>query len=840
MKPEILEANETTILLPIALSLKGVTRTFPGVRALDNVDLTVSYGEVHGVLGENGAGKSTLMAIASGALSADEGTVSVAGQLLTVADPMRARKLGLAIVRQEPALMPDLTVAENLYLGVWPGRRPGSRDIIAWAEAQLAIWGPNVPVRASDRVEQLQPQQRFIVEIVRALSQDPDVLVLDEPTEHLMKDEVDILFGHIRAHTARGKAVVYISHRIHEVKQITDRITVLRNGRTVGTFDAESTTEENIVSLIIGRDLDVYFPDKRDRSVEQPIALELGAFAAKGLAPLSIKFRRGEIIGLAGIEGNGQRQLIRALGGVDRSSGTVTLAGKAHPRYSSAVVARNHVVYLSGDRHNEGVLEGLSVRENIAYRNLQKLGPGGFVRTKSEQRLVTEVVRDYNVKTPSLDTPVESLSGGNQQKAIIGSALVGNPQLFLVDEPTQGVDIGARSEIYSLMRSAADSGAVVIMLSSDAAELAGVADRVLVFSRGHVVREIDGEAVSERAITSAALTSDTEREREQTADHHRVSRWLAGDQAPVAVVSLLIVALCAVGFVSNPLFLGFYNDRGMLALAATLGFVAFGQLFVILTGGIDISVGPVVGLVVNIASFYLIDGATPGQQFGGWILMFGAALLVGFINWILIDFVRLSPLIATLVTYMGVQGVSFVLRPSPGGNISSAVTDPVTFAIGPVPVAFIVLVLVGLILGIALKRSRPGIILRAVGSREEQARVNGMRPRRVRMFAYLGSSLFAAFAGILFMAQTATGDAAGGINLTLLSITAAVVGGASVFGGRGSFVGALLGALLVQVISSLTVFLRVSSDWQYYLVGLLTIGAVALYSISRRRAAVRH
>ena len=697
-----------------------------------------------------------------------------------------------------------------------------------------------MPVRATDRVEQLHPQQRFIVEIVRAFSQDPDVLVLDEPTEHLLKDEVDILFGHIRAHTARGKAVVYISHRIHEVKQITDRITVLRNGCTVGTFDAPEMSEEQIVSLIIGRDLDVYFPDKRDRGIETPIVLGLDGFSARGLAPLSMNFRRGEIIGLAGIEGNGQRELIRALAGVDRSSGSVTIVGRTYSRYNNSVASRHHVVYIPGDRHNEGILAGLSVGENIAYRNLRKLSPGGFVRAGSEARLVKGVITEYNVKTPSVDTPIESLSGGNQQKVLIGSAFVGKPTLFLVDEPTQGVDIGARSEIYALMRLAADEGAVVIMLSSDAAELAGVADRVLVLSRGHVITEIDGDDVTERAITGAALTSDSERERAGVGDRHRIAGWLAGDQAPVAVVSFLIIALTLIGFASNPLFVGYYNVNGMLALAATLGFVALGQLFVLLTGGIDISVGAVVGLVVNIASFYLIDGATLSQQLGGWALMFGAALLVGFINWVLIDYVKLSPLIATLVTYMGVQGVSFVLRPSPGGSISSSITDPVTFAIGPVPVSFFVLVIFGVVLGLALKRSRPGIIIRAVGSREEQARVNGLHPKRVRLLAYLGSSFFAALASILFMAQTATGDAAGGVSLTLLSITAAVVGGASVFGGRGSFSGALLGALLVQVISSLTVFLKVSSDWQYYLVGILTIGAVALYSMARRRAAVRH
>ena len=245
-----------------ALDMAHVTRSFPGVKALDDVELHVVLGEVHGVLGENGAGKSTLMAVASGALAPDAGTVSIGGRVLESLDPAEARRLGLAIVRQEPALLPDLTVAENLYLGVSPDKRPSSGRMQEWATERLSVWGPASDIRPDDRIEQLLPQQRFIVDICRALAEDPMVLVLDEPTEHLLREEVDILFGHVRAHVERGRAVVYISHRINEVKQITDRITVLRNGRTVGTFDTTDTSEDRIVSLIIGRDLGSYFPEK--------------------------------------------------------------------------------------------------------------------------------------------------------------------------------------------------------------------------------------------------------------------------------------------------------------------------------------------------------------------------------------------------------------------------------------------------------------------------------------------------------------------------------------------------------------------------------------------------
>lgn len=832
-------ATETTAMADetadLALSLHNVSRSFPGVKALDRVELQVRRGEVHGVLGENGAGKSTLMAVASGALNPDEGTVWINGHELSGADPVEARERGLAIVRQEPALLPDLTVAENLYLGVDASRRPSPMAIQTWSEEVLGLWGASHGIRATDRVEELRPQQRFIVDICRAISQDPDVLVLDEPTEHLLRAEVSTLFKHVRAITAAGRSVVYISHRINEVKEITDRLTVLRNGRTVGTYDTAEKSNDDIVGLVIGRSLDVLFPGPPAAVGEVEVSLE--GFATHGTEPLTIELRRGEIVGLAGIEGNGQRDLLRALAGLQHSSGAVTIAGRRVRRWSSRAARENGVVFLPGDRHHEGILPTLTVGENIAYRNLSAISTGGLVSGAAEARLSTKVVADYNVKTPSLDTPIESLSGGNQQKVLFGSALRRDPALFLVDEPTQGIDIGARSEIYRLMREAADAGSIVVMLSSDAVELSGVADRVLVFSRGRVIEDLSGEDVTERSITGPALESSAERGRVHKTSA-RATRWLAGDIAPLAILTALVVALAAYGGATSSNFLGTYNISGILALTAVLALVAFGQVLVLMTGGIDVSSGPVVGLVVNIASFYLLDGASWATQLGGWAVMILAALGVGLINWTLIEFVGLNPLIATLATYMAVQGVSFVLRPSPGGAISRPVLDGVGFKVGPIPVAFILVLAIALLGGWLLKKTTSGMSLRAVGSSEGVAQAIGIRPRTFRLGAYLGSSALAALAGVFYMAQTGTGDARGGVSLILLSITAAVVGGTSLAGGRGSFVGALLGAGLVQVIASLTVFLGLSSDWQYYLIGVLTLGAVVLYSGARRSAAV--
>lgn len=833
----VAEITTDTKTSEISLSLKGITKDFPGVRALDDVNLEVKAGEVHGIVGENGAGKSTLMAITSGALQADSGTVAILGQQLVEADPHTARQLGIAIVRQEPALMPDLSIAENLYLGVTEEFRPPLRALLPWASRVMSAWGETA-IDVRDRVEQLGPQNRFIVEICRALAQNPRVLILDEPTEHLVADEVGVLFGHIRRLVSEGTAVVYISHRLNEVKEIATRITVLRNGKSIGTHEASDLTEDQIVQLIIGRELDVFFPEKvRFTGDDSAPLLSISNLSNLNLNQVTFDVKPGEVIGLAGIEGNGQKDLLRVLAGLENATGTVAIAGsklRLNDQHSSA---QNGVTYLTGDRHNEGVLTGLSVGENAVFRNLRTLSRNGWAREKTLREFSVQVVRDFNVKTPTLDTPIESLSGGNQQKALLGGALSTEPTIFLVEEPTQGVDVGAKSEIYQVLRDAAARGAAVIIHSSSALELEGVADRVLVMSRGHVISELAGDEITEEAITGSALKSDTERIRIDTVRGRR-SSWLAGDSAPLAVVGGLILLLTLVSFIANSRFLGVTNVSGILMLTAPLALIAMGQLFVLLTGGIDLSTGPLMGLVPVIASFYLVDGVTGASQAMGWLYMLLAALVVGAINWAFIDIFKMSPIIATLITFIAVQAVSFTLRPTRGGRISYAVMDPLKSTIGFIPIAFVVVLLIALILGYFLKLSRPGIAIRAVGSFEESARVNGLNPKAIRFVAYVTSSLFAFLAGVLLMSQNGTGDPQAGVSYTLLGITAAVLGGASLFGGRGSFLGVVLGAILINVVNAMSVFLGLTSDWQYYLIGAMTIASVALYSIARKKAAV--
>ena len=408
--------------------------------------------------------------------------------------------------------------------------------------------------------------------------------------------------------------------------------------------------------------------------------------------------------------------------------------------------------------------------------------------------------------------------------------------MLLADEPSQGVDAGARFEIYKILRAASARGVGVIVASADALELAGLCDRVLIFSRGQVVTELDGESVTERNITQAALTATTLRTRQSGAAKPNLRGFLGGGYAPSLVLILVMLALGGYAAVMSPAYLTGRNFGNVLTMLTALGFIALGQLVVVLAGSIDLSVGPLTGFSVVVASFFVNDGAGPGRIALGLALSAACALTVGAVNVILIRHARITPVIATLATYMGLQGLSLLLRPIPDGLINADVTAAIGLQIGFIPVAFLLLLLAVLGLELALHKTRWGVALRAVGSGETNARKAGVRVGWAYLGAHLACVALTFLGSVMLMAQIGVGDPTAGINYTLSSITAVVLGGTSLFGGRGSFVGALLGAALIQQIINITTFIGLTPAWQYWLLGLMTLGAAAFYSRARGAA----
>ncbi|GAA1955315.1 hypothetical protein GCM10009798_13190 [Nocardioides panacihumi] len=814
------------------LELTGIGKSFPGVRALHDVSFRVRAGEVHALVGENGAGKSTLMAVASGALAPDEGEVRIGGEPLAVASPHLARDLGLGIVRQDPALLPHLTVAENMAVGVGYRRVGGLRRAGRWAAAQLEPWGMRIDPR--DRVEDLSMEQRFVVEIVKALALQPRVLVLDEPTEHLNLDEVQRLFGRVRELAEHGTGIVYISHRIPEVKQIADRITVLRDGQVRGTFDADDVDEQQIVERVIGRSLDAVFPDRPTLPEHAAEQLVVSGLSSGEFSDVSLTVRAGEIVGLAGVQGNGQAALLQAIAGIRPATGEVTVSGR-RVGSGSARASGAGIVYVPADRHGQGVFLPLPVSENIVSRVLDEVSTGGLVSEHRTEAVAREQIGRLGIKTPSPRTPISSLSGGNQQKAVMARTLLAQPRVLLAEEPTQGVDAGARVDIYAILRRAADDGAAVVVLSSDGVELEGLCDRVLIMSRGSIVQELRGEEVTEEAIARAALTSTTVRARAERRDRGRssggLSRWLTGDHSPSAVLALLFVALGVVVSLHSSTYLSQFNLNSLLFMTAPLLFVGLAQQVVVLGAGFDLSVGPLMGFLVVIASFWIVEG---GNLYAGMLLMVLAALGVGAVNALLVTWWRVNPVVATLATYMALQGLYLSLRSTPGGVIFPAIATKLQSTVGFVPVVTIVAVVVGLGLEVALRRTRWGVSLRAVGSRQDAAERLGIRVRLVRAGSYVLCSLLVLPAGFIMMSQIGIGDGRPSLSYTLSSVTVVVLAGASIFGGRGSFLGVIAAAFLVQQVVNVSPFLGLSQAWSYWLPGLITLGAAILYARLRQ------
>ncbi|MGB7100674.1 MAG: ATP-binding cassette domain-containing protein, partial [Xanthobacteraceae bacterium] len=749
---------------------------------------------------------------------ANSGTVEIDGFPLDAASPSRAQELGISVVYQHTSVLHELTVAENLLYCVPKERRAATINTNQWISEQLALVGAVFDRRT--RVGELSIAERQLVEIAKALALLPKVLVLDEPTEALTAKETEQLFVNIERITALGTAVVYISHRLPEVKRVADRITVLRDGKVRGTFSADGISEDEILSLIIGRPVDHAFPEKGERRSGDVPLLVARKITNGVLQGIDLEVVPGEVVGLAGVEGNGQREFMRSLAGLAPAAGEIAIDGKRTALGDPISIQRAGIVYLPGDRHSEGLFMSLSVRENIVALVLDALSRLGFVSPRRESSLVASQIAALAIKTPSPESRIASLSGGNQQKVLFARSLSREPAVLLADEPSRGVDAGARMELYRILRKTAARGAAVVVLSSDAIELQGLCDRVLVFSRGQIAKTLVGDQITEENITGAAINADMQREgigSDHNAHGEGLRRFISGDYAPFLILLALIVLLGLYTASISEFFLTTRSINGALFLVSALAFVSMGQLIVLITGGIDLSVGPLTGLTVVILSFFTGDDQGVGELILGLGIAAATAMAVGFANGVLVRGIGLTAVIATLTTYIALQGVALLLRSTPAGYFRSDVVEVLAAKAGPMPIAFLIVVVVALGAEWVLRRTRFGMELRAIGSSEIAAHRLGARVNRSVILAYVLCSLFTAAGGLLLSAQVGIGDPAVGVNYSLQSISAVVLGGASIFGGRGSFLGALAGAVLIQEITTASGFLGLGTAWQYWL-----------------------
>ncbi|UFZ05720.1 sugar ABC transporter ATP-binding protein [Bradyrhizobium ontarionense] len=507
------EAGSTVLRVgapaPPLLAVSGIEKSFPGVRALSNVSFEVAPGEVHALLGENGAGKSTLIKIISGVYQPGAGTIHVDGQPLRFSSPDDARRAGIATIYQELLLFRDLSVAENVFMGHAPRSRGGWLDWKAMtAKTEALLASLEITDLAPRRiVGSLSVGNRQRVEILRALSQDARLLIMDEPTAALTEYDVTRLFDLVRRLKSRGAGIIYISHRMDEIFQLADRVTVLRDGAHVGTRKVAETSSAELVQMMVGRQIESLFP-KVDVPIGMPV-LEVRDLVRRPLTKgISLTVRAGEIVGLAGLVGSGRSELAQTIfGATPAESGQILISGQPVQIRSPGAARALGIAYVPEDRATQGLVRPMTVRENLSLASLGRVARFGFIDSTAETRMAEAGVNRFRVRAGSIEQVVGRLSGGNQQKIVLGKWLANEPKVLVLDEPTRGIDVGAKAEIHRLMCQLAAQGLAILMISSELPEVLGMSDRVLVMREGRLVAEFARVQATPEAVGAAMMGS---------------------------------------------------------------------------------------------------------------------------------------------------------------------------------------------------------------------------------------------------------------------------------------------------------------------------------------------
>jgi ribose transport system ATP-binding protein len=487
--------------------MRGIGKSFPGVRALSNVSLTLYAGEVLALVGENGAGKSTLMKILAGAQRADSGTIAIDGHEVSIGSPHDAERLGIGMIYQEFNLVPQLSALHNIVLGNEPIRNGMLDEAAARERAQAVLQELGIDLPLDRTPARLSVAQQQLIEIVKALSKHARIIVMDEPTAALTDREIDALFTIVAHLKAAGTGVIYISHRMEELPKIADRITVLRDGSVVETRPAAEFPTNDVIRAMVGRPLDAHFPALDPVRADAKVVLDVRDLVRHpGVNGVSFNVHEGEIVGLAGLIGAGRTEIVRAIAGADvPDAGSIAIDGTRSIIRSPHDSIAAGIAFITEDRKGQGLVLGMSVRENITLAHLaQFVNREHLISIKREEETAERMIGELRVRTPSPEQLVRNLSGGNQQKVVLAKWLLGKARVFLFDEPTRGIDIGAKTEIYALMKTLLENGAAIVMVSSELPEVLGMSHRILAIRDGRIVREFTRDDVTPEAVIAAA------------------------------------------------------------------------------------------------------------------------------------------------------------------------------------------------------------------------------------------------------------------------------------------------------------------------------------------------
>jgi ABC-type sugar transport system ATPase subunit/ribose/xylose/arabinose/galactoside ABC-type transport system permease subunit len=836
------------------IQICNITKVYGGVTALKHVRFDILPGEIRAVCGENGAGKSTLNNILSGSCIPDTGTIHINGELLHLGSVPRAETAGIAIIHQESTAFLHLNAEENIFVG----REPRHYGGLLLDKTAMRMQTRRLLDQLGEKFDQRKPlseltfAQHQMVAIARALSRSCRLLIMDEPTASLSAREIEVLFQIIRQLRHNGVSVLYVSHRLEEIFELADRVTVLRDGRLIGTSYVHEIDKEQLVHMMVGREIDESTSRTSPPGAAGKVVLEVQNLTRKGsFHDVSFSIRAGEIVGLAGLVGAGRSEVAQAIFGIDApDSGTVKVDEKLLPLGSTQAAIRYGVSLVPEDRQQLGLVLAMSVRANISLSVLRSLTRGGFLSGKKENTLAEKMTRDLSIRAANLSAPVETLSGGNQQKVMLGKWLASSPRVLILDEPTHGVDVGAKAEVHRLVRQIADSGVAVLMISSELPEIISMSDRIIVMQQGTISGELLCAEATQEKILNLALPQTTSSESgspKHSSDAGKPPRHISiGSffnklirQREYGVLALLILTVAIVTCI-NPAFLSIGNIRDMLIHCAPVVIVACGVTMVIVTREIDISVGSLMGLMAAIVGI-LASTQKLGLPVSVSVLVtLLAGAGIGFFNGLLVACGRVPSIIVTLGMLTALRGLTEILM---GGKWITDLPQGLRFlGVGAwlgIPICIWGAAIV-IVITIVLARHTPlGRRAYALGSNPHSAVLAGISPRRIRLFVFTYTGLLTAVATLISAPQLSVIESGIGVGFELLVVTCVVVGGTSISGGQGSVIGSVLGVLLMGIIATVLIFLRLgemSTYWERAIQGAFILVAVLVDHLARHRS----
>jgi ABC-type sugar transport system ATPase subunit/ribose/xylose/arabinose/galactoside ABC-type transport system permease subunit len=807
--------------------LQAITKRFEGVAALSGVSLALRPGEIHALIGENGAGKSTLINVSTGVLQPDEGRILVAGAPVRMQSPRVAAAHGVVVVHQEADLFAELSLAENMLLGEGLVRRRGGlvNWPATWRKAQQALEAMDEHADVRAPAHKLSIGRRVIAEIAASVSRRPRVLFLDEPTASLTHGETRRLIEQLYRLRAAGVAIVYVSHRLEEVLEISDTITVMRDGRHVATQPKSELTMEQLIALMVGRAAQSSFTRAHSAPGEPVFAVQSLSSPNGEFRDVSFEIRRGEILGLYGLVGAGRTEMARALFGLAPSTGHAALHGQRLRLTRPSRALAQKLAYLPEDRLTEGIFATHSCRGNLTAAVTPRMGRFGFISRAREQSAAARVIGQFRVKLDTPEQAINTLSGGNQQKLMLGRWLETEPEVLILDEPTRGVDVGAKAELHRLIDELAQRGKAILLISSELPEVMQMSDRVLVMAEGRISGTFDPRRATQDDLVAAAIP----RAKPKTATEQRAAQgfslWRAVTQVREIGIIAALVAITLLMILLRPSeFATIKNLLDVLTSASIVSVAAAGMALVIITGGIDISIGSMLGLVGAAAGMAAIHGAPPLACLA-LAVVFGGVL--GLLNSALSTLGRIHPIIVTLAGISVYRGAMLQLT---GGYEVNPLPDAYrALADGRVLLAPKVMWIALAVMAanwVLLSHTLTGRRLLAVGNSEKAARLIGLSPWKLRLFAFIVLGGLVGLASVMWGGYYGKVQSNTGEGFEMLAIAATVIGGCSILGGRGTALGTFLGAVLIALIYNCLVILKISAYWQNMFVGALILAAV--------------